>query len=259
MHSCLYHGQVRHRRFTPVPHAFSYRLFLMYLDLDELPTVFDGRWLWSSDRFALAQFRRTDHLGDPRVPLDQAVRDLVVQRTGQRVYGPIRLLTHLRYFGYCFNPVSFYFCYDAADTQVETIVAEVNNTPWGEQHCYVLDETHNEAHDNKKRYRFSKNFHVSPFMEMDLEYDWRFCEPSQRLVIHMDNLKAGHKFFDATMTLARREISGRALAWALARYPFMTTKVIAAIHFQALRLWLKKTPVYDHPATKPTATGTQRP
>ena len=248
MHSCIYQGQVRHRRFAPVPHAFRYSLFMMYLDLEEVPRLFKGRWLWSSERFALAQFRRTDYLGDPQAPLTQAVRELVAQHTGRQPQGPIRLLTHLRYFGYCFNPVSFYFCYDAFGQAVETIVAEVTNTPWGERSCYVLDERQNEAHGNKKRYRFGKTFHVSPFMSMDVDYDWRFLEPDKQLVIHMDSRKSGDKFFDATMTLSRQEITGPALAWCLLRYPFMTGKVIAAIYFQALRLWLKKAPFYPHPA-----------
>jgi DUF1365 family protein len=247
MQSCLYYGQVRHRRFSPVAHTFSYSFFLTYLDLAELPTLFKGRWLWSSERFALAQFRRTDHLGDPQASLDQAVRDLVEQRLGQRPQGPIRLLTHLRYFGYCFNPVSFYYCYDAAGQHVETIVAEVNNTPWGEQHCYVLGETRNEGTAEKKRYRFGKAFHVSPFMDMEVDYDWRFGAPGRQLIIHMDNLKAGRKFFDATMTLLRREISTATLTQALVRYPFVTGKVISAIYWQAFRLWLKKAPVYEHP------------
>jgi DUF1365 family protein len=130
MHSAIYHGWLRHRRHAPSRHAFRYRLFLMYLDLAELDTVFRGRWLWSARRMALARFDRTDHLGDPDVPLDRAVRDLVESRGGRRPAGPIRLLTHLRYFGHCFNPVSFYYCFDAGDTRVETVVAEVNNTPW---------------------------------------------------------------------------------------------------------------------------------
>ena len=248
VHSCIYQGRVRHRRFRPVAHMFSYSLFLMYLDLDELPALFKKRWLWSSEHFTLAQFRRRDHLGDTRIPLVQAVRDLVEQRTGARPQGPIRLLTHLRYFGYCFNPVSFYFCYDRADRRVETIVAEVTNTPWDEQYCYVLPESLNEAHGNKKRYRFPKAFHVSPFIDMEVDYDWRFLEPDRQLVLHMDNLKEGRKLFDATLTLTRQEITGPALASALIRYPLMTGKVIAAIYFQALRLWLKKTPFYAHPA-----------
>lgn len=247
MQSCIYRGSVRHRRFHPTLHAFSYSLFMMYLDLEELPTLFTGRWLWSSERFALAQFRRADHLGDPHLPLDRAVRDLVEQRLGQRPQGPIRLLTHLRYFGYCFNPVSFYFCYDPSGRRVETIVAEVTNTPWNEQYSYVLGEAFNKAPGNKKHYRFGKTFHVSPFIDMDTDYDWRFCEPGRQLTIHMENRNAGGKFFDTTMTLTRKEISGAALAIALARYPFMTGKVIAAIYYQAFRLWLKKVPFYPHP------------
>lgn len=258
MQSCLYYGQVRHRRFSPIAHTFAYSLFLTYLDLAELPTLFQRRWLWSSGKFALAQFRRTDHLGDSQVSLDQAVRDLVEQRLGQRPQGPIRLLTHLRYFGYCFNPVSFYYCYDITGQHVETIIAEVNNTPWGEQHCYVLGETLNEGTVDKKRYRFGKAFHVSPFMDMDVEYDWRFCAPGRQLIIHMDNLKGGQKFFDATMTLVRREISTATLMHALVRYPFVTGKVISAIYWQALRLWLKKTPMYEHPQTQAASEKTLR-
>jgi DUF1365 family protein len=223
---------------------------MMYLDLAELPTLFAGRWLWSTDRFALAQFRRSDHLGDPQIPLDCAVRDLVEQRGGQRPRGAIRLLTHLRYFGYCFNPVSFYFCYDPGDRHVETIVAEITNTPWNEQYCYVLGEQVNTGTGTKKHYQFGKRFHVSPFMDMAVDYDWRFTEPGPQFTIHMENRNPDEKIFDATLRLARQEISGPALAWALTRYPFMTGKVISAIYWQALRLKLKKAPFYTHPAKR---------
>lgn len=258
MESCLYQGYVRHRRFHPIEHQFSYTLFMMYLDLTELPTLFKGRWLWSSDHCTIAQFRRSDHLGDPGTPLDRAVRDLIEQRTQHRPRGPIRLLTHLRYFGHCFNPVSFYYCYDDHGQQIDTIVAEVNNTPWGEQHCYVLDETLNEGRTQKKRYRFDKTFHVSPFMDMEVEYDWRFLTPGAQLITHMTNRKAGHSFFDATMRLSRQPISTATLTRALVRYPFMTTKVLSAIYFQALRLRLKNAPFYEHPNAQPTPGKTSR-
>lgn len=251
--SGIYAGQVRHRRLQPVPHDFNYRMFMMYLDLDELPNLFRGRWLWSDRRAALARFRREDHMGPADVPLDQAVRDLVEQRTGQAPGGPVRLLTHLRYFGHVFNPVSFYYCFDKDDTFVETIVAEVNNTPWGEQHCYVLPQSDNHGAGAHSRFFPKKVMHVSPFMEMDVDYDWRFNQPGDGLNVHMENAREGRKVFDATLVLQRQEINSRSLAGVLLNFPLMTVKVVAAIHWQALKLWLKSVPVHDHPGKQVAA------
>lgn len=264
MKSALYLGWMRHRRVLPKAHDFRYGLFMAYLDLAELDSVFAGRWFWSTRRMALARFRREDHLGDPSVPLDQAVRDLVAERTGRRPEGPIRLLTHLAYFGYGFNPVSFYYCFDAADSRVETIVAEVNNTPWGEQHCYVLDQAHAPRKGSLARHRFDKDFHVSPFMPMEIGYDWMFGEPDKDLLVHMvlnsrPDAAGGEgrqKLFDATLHLERQEITGASLAGVLLRFPFMTLKVIAGIHWQALRLWWKGVPVFTHPDKLAKAAGT---
>ncbi|MEJ2687605.1 MAG: DUF1365 domain-containing protein [Gammaproteobacteria bacterium] len=248
MHSCLYVGSVRHRRFSPVVHAFRYGLFQVYLDLDELDTAFRGRWLWSARRPALAWLRREDHLGDPALPLKRAVQDLVEVETGRPPEGPIRLLTHLRYFGYCFNPVSFYYCFDAAGEKVTTLVAEITNTPWGERHCYVLPAAQSKDAGRHQRFRFAKDFHVSPFMPMDIDYDWRFSQPRDRLAVHMENFRDGEKVFDATLRLERRPISGPSLAAALLRHPFMTLAVIRRIYWQALRLRLKHVPFHPHPA-----------
>lgn len=226
---------------------------MMYLDLLELKTVFEGRWLWSNGQLNLAYFRRRDHFGDPRIALDRAVRDLVYERYGEHLRGPIRMLTHLRYFGHCFNPVSFYYCYDQAGRQVETIVAEIHNTPWGEEHVYVLGESLNEhAVQGWKRYQFTKAFHVSPFMNMDMRYDWRFREPGNRISVHFNSMEKGRKLFDATLSLRRREITGPALARVLLLYPVMTLKVTGGIYWQALRLKLKGAPFYVHPK-KPRA------
>ena len=251
MKSAIYSGQVRHRRTAPVVHEFTYRLFMMYLDLSELPVVFRRRWFWSARKPALARFRREDHLGDPAVPLDEAVRGLVYEETGIKPSGPIRLLTQLSYFGYVFNPVSFYYCFNADDTELETIVAEVNNTPWGERHCYVLPQSMNHGSAAHKRYFPRKAMHVSPFMQMDVNYDWRFNTPAEALTVHMENAREGQKIFDATLTFKRRPISARSLASVLVNFPFMTLKIITTIHWQAFRLWLKGAPVHDHPGKTP--------
>ncbi len=247
MHSCIFEGRVRHRRFLPVEHAFTYRLFMMYLDLDELPHLFDRYHLWSASGTNVAQFRRTDHIGDPHQPLQESARDLVEADCGRRPLGPVRLLTHMRYFGYRFNPVSFYYCY-GENGALEAIIAEINNTPWGEQHAYVLDETRNEGRDSKKRYQFDKAFHVSPFMGMEQHYTWHFVAPTHQLSVHMQSRERDAALFDATMNLQRTEISAGTLARVLAQYPLMTARVTGAIYWQALRLWLKRIPFYPHPS-----------
>ncbi|MEE7546570.1 DUF1365 domain-containing protein, partial [Xanthomonas sp. Kuri4-1] len=187
MHSAVYTGWVRHRRHAPRPLAFRYRLFLMYLDLAELDRVFHGRWLWSVGRRNLASFRRSDYLGDPAVPLDQAVRDCVHDHVGERPDGPIRLLTHLRTFGHVFNPVSFYYCFDRQE-RLRWIVAEITNTPWRQRHAYVLPVAAARTRGGVHAWRFDKRFHVSPFMGMDHAYDWRFSVPAAQLRVHMQVL-----------------------------------------------------------------------
>ena len=247
MKSCIYRGELFHHRYLPRENKFTYTVFFMFLDLEELEHVFDERWLWSFGRANVANFKRADYLGPTDIPLDQAVRDRVEQKLGERPAGPIRMLTHLRYYGHCFNPVSFYYCYDAADVRVEYIVAEITNTPWLERHSYVLSMKQNLDTGSGKHFQFAKAFHVSPFMDMDFLYDWRFEEPGESLRIHMKNFKEDNKFFEVVLTMQRREISGAALAWVLIRFPAMTMKVLSMIYWQAFRLWLKKTPYYDHP------------
>ena len=252
MNSCIYEGRVRHTRRTPAEHSFNYRLFLMYLDLEELPRLFDKRWFWSTSRPALARFRRSDHIGDAAQPLAESVRALVESATGRRPTGPIRLLTNLSYFGYCFNPVSFYYCFDKADEHVEFIVAEVNNTPWGETDTYVL-----QCDPGRRSWRFApeKKMHVSPFMPMDVDYRWALSAPGENLSVYMANSQDGDKIFDATMALERRPISSRSLASVLVRFPLMTLKVIAGIHWEALRLWVKRVPFHEHPAKRKEVTA----
>jgi len=250
MRSCLYEGSIRHRRRGGPRDEFRHRLFMVCLDLDELPGLFDGHPLWSARRPAPAWFRRSDYLGDPAVPLAQSVRELVEQRTGSRPQGPISLLTHMRYFGHCFNPVSFYYCYDAAGEHVSAVVAEVTNTPWGERHSYVLDAGASEDHGSAALLAgsFEKVLHVSPLMSMDHVYDWRLTEPSDRLAVHIESRDlTGESVFDATLALERREITGRELTRALALYPLLTMRIVTRIYTHALRLRLRGARYFPHP------------
>jgi DUF1365 family protein len=255
MHSALYRGWVRHRRKAPTGHAFRYRLFMLYLDLGELPGVFDCARLWSARRPAPAWFRRADYLGPAQLPLDEAVRAHVEGETGVRPDGPVRMLTHLRYFGYCMNPVTFYYCFDRAGERVRYIVAEINNTPWDERHAYVLDVARSQPEGRARRWSFGKSFHVSPFMPMDMDYEWRFDEPGAGLHVHMENLRGGERVFDATLDLEREPITARTLNRALLAHPFMTLKVVAMIYWHAFRLWLKRVPFHPHPAALDPGAG----
>jgi uncharacterized protein len=249
MSACaIYQGWVSHRRHTPNAHAFRYRVMQLWLDLEEVETVFQGRWLWSTRGRNAAEFRRSDYLGPASQPLIEAVRDRAEQALGYRPAGPVRLLTHLRYAGYVFNPVSFYYCYAAGGQQLDCIVAEITNTPWRERHQYVLPMARACVQGSSWRWAFDKEFHVSPFLPMDCRYDWRFTAPAESLRVHMQVWRQSQRQFDATLALRRRPLDGPGLARVLARFPLMTLQVAGAIHWQALRLWLKRNPIYDHPA-----------
>jgi DUF1365 family protein len=246
--SAVYEGVVRHRRFAPHAHAFDYKMAQLYLDLDEVDRVFAQRWLWSNEQRNIAQFHRNDYLGPGDMSLADAVRQCVEQATGHRPIGPIRLLTHLRYFGYVFNPVSFYYCFAEDGVTLVCIVAEITNMPWHQRHAYVLpiDTAHTQG--RALSWTFPKMFHVSPFMPMAREYAWRFTTPADDLHVHMDVMRDGQREFDATLTLQRRPLSSASLARVLWRYPLMTGQVVGAIYWQALRLWLKRNPIHDHPS-----------
>jgi DUF1365 family protein len=259
--SAVYEGWVRHRRFEPVEHEFRYPLFLMYLDLAELPEVLDPYPFFSARRRALARYSREDFMGDRARPLDECAREAVTAATGVRPTGPVRLLAGLRYFGHSFNPVSLYYCFDPGGKRVEAVVADVQNIPWGERHPYVL--ARGERRGSVLSEELEKTFHVSPLMGMDQTYAFRAGEPGERLAVHIESRpretaksrrmdsssrsRRSAKSFDATLSLRRRELSGRTLAGLLARYPAMSLQVVAKIYGQALRLKLKGARYHPHP------------
>ncbi len=247
MHSCIYEGTVSHRRHQPVTHQFRYRLFMVYLDLDELPSLVGRGGLISDSKYASRSYLRSDHLFDNTKSLDSELREIVLRRTGTRPGGPIRLLTQLRYFGYYFSPINVYYVHNDQDSRVESIVAEVNNTPWNERHCYVLWDGNRTGDADSLQFSHTKDFHVSPFMGMDMQYRWSLNEPGTHSNIQLANFENSRQVFDADLTLHRRELNRTQLRRMTLCYPFMTAKIGAAVYFQALRLWWKKCPFYTHP------------
>lgn len=246
MQSAIYRGTVRHRRLSPKHHEFRYRVFMMFLDLDELDTVFHGSRLWSTGRAAPAWFRRGDYLaGAPA--LADAVRDRVAEAIGRRPDGPVRMLTNLRYFGFIMNPITCYYCYEPDGETLAWVVAEVTNTPWRERHAYVISCSGDGVHASE----FPKAMHVSPFLPMAMTYRWRGNTPGDRLAVHLENLEGGERVFDATLALAREPITPATLRRTILAYPFMTLKVCLAIYWQALKLFIRRVPLHAHPPAAP--------
>ncbi|OUU21385.1 MAG: hypothetical protein CBC13_09195 [Planctomycetia bacterium TMED53] len=252
LESGIYVGHVEHDRYTPRRNRFQYRIHHLYLDLDELPSLFERHPLWSFEKRNIVSFRRSDYIGDESIPLKQAVLDRVEEELGFRPGGPVRLLTHPRYFGYVFNPVSFYYCFDPSGDQLEAVVSEITNTPWLERHSYVTDQRGKSSADDLTHNRFDKCFHVSPFFKMDHIYDWGFSKPEDDLNVWMQNFTGGKKVFEARLVGRRLEWNRKNMNSVLLRNPCVTLAGWLAIYWQAAKLRLKGVPYVPHPDTVPS-------
>lgn len=244
--SCFYSGRLKHHRFEPLEHGFQYRLFLAWIDLGE----------WSSGaldtvlrrgKFSAASLLREDHLDPIQPDWEAAVRKTVASKAGREPRGPIRVLTPLRHWGYYFSPLTLYYCYQPDGRTIESVLAEVGNTPWGERHWYVLHDGNRLPSDGRLRFRHAKAFHVSPFMPMDLYYEWTLQPPGLHLAIKILNRCGDRLVFAAQLTMRRLPLTQGVLRRLLVQHPWMSAAIIRGIYVQAAKLWWKGAPFVPHP------------
>ncbi len=240
MNSCLYECSVMHHRLEPVRHRFAYKLFLFYLDLDEIDGLSERMYLLSRNRFNLFTFRDRDHWplsgGHPK---ERLLSFLKANGVDGSVLS-IRLLTHAAVFGYAFNPVSFYFCFDRDERPV-CAVAEVGNT-FGEQKLFYFGPE--DFQGGAFLARATKYFYVSPFIDMDADFEFDLAIPREDMMIRINDLRDGRTFFLSSLIGKRKSLNDRTLFWYSIRFPLITLMVIFRIHWQALRLFLKKLPYH---------------
>jgi uncharacterized protein len=250
LQSSLYVGSVMHRRIRPRAHHFRYAAFWLLIDLEELPSLSGKLRLFSHNRFNLFSLHDRDHGDGTSTPLrlqaKQHLREAGIDIAG----GRIRLLCMPRTFGHCFNPISIYFCHHA-DSALAALIYQVHNT-FGERHSYVIPVTRQPGAVHQ---HCRKQFHVSPFLDMALNYEFRITIPDQRIAVGIRVGADDGPMFNAALVGARKNLTDGALMGMCLQMPAITLKVIAAIHWEAVRLWLKGMRYRSKPAAPKTMTS----
>ncbi len=259
-HAYFYFGQVLHRRFLPIKHQFRYRVAQIYINVEKTKEVFKYPGIFSLESFGIFSFYRKNYLGSPKTSIKSSVLKLIENHfkndfhPALEVDVDVYLLTNLSVFGFCFNPVSFYYVIEKETKTLRYVVSEITNTPWGEKKQNVFRipeevEDHTRASNRKFKFHFPKDFHVSPFIPMNIDYEWLFSVPEGRIFIHMKNRFKNEiqVMFDAILNLKRKEINGINGIYFFLYSPFVTLKTMVAIYFQAARLYFKGATFYTHP------------
>lgn len=249
LNSSIFNGQIRHRRYAPKQNSFNYHLYMLALDVDEVLNQKLPQGIFGYSWYNPIRFVEKDYLKGEPGSLKQRIQNKVKKLGGQWQEGRVTMLVQARCFGLYFSPANFYFCYNDSDS-CQYMLAEVSNTPWNQRHYYLIDMK-NQGYTDKE-------FHVSPFMDLDMKYHWRIKAPeknSNQLLVHIENITVNNnqekaKLFDATLALTKQPFTFKMQCKVWSTLPVMTFKIVATIYYQALKLFIKKVPFVSYQSSK---------